>query len=86
MYSALTMLPSTWRRCYFSVKPGDVVSTLSNAAPFFFFPLTMPVVLLDEADVFLEERSLFDLQRNALVSGEFSSKIIAKSLCMLMSP
>ncbi|RYP93128.1 hypothetical protein DL770_000785 [Monosporascus sp. CRB-9-2] len=27
------------------------------------------VVLLDEADVFLEERSLYDLQRNALVSG-----------------
>ena len=27
------------------------------------------VVLLDEADVFLEERSLTDLKRNALVSG-----------------
>jgi hypothetical protein len=26
-------------------------------------------VLLDEADVFLEERSLADMQRNALVSG-----------------
>jgi AAA+ superfamily predicted ATPase len=28
------------------------------------------VVLLDEADVFLEQRTLFDLQRNALVSGK----------------
>ena len=28
------------------------------------------VVLLDEADVFLEERSLTDLHRNALVSGK----------------
>jgi hypothetical protein len=28
------------------------------------------VVLLDEADVFLEQRTLQDLQRNALVSGK----------------
>jgi len=28
------------------------------------------VVLLDEAEVFLQERSLHDLQRNALVSGK----------------
>lgn len=28
------------------------------------------VVLLDEADVFLEQRSLVNLDRNALVSGE----------------
>jgi len=28
-----------------------------------------PVLLLDEADVFLEERSLSDLERNSLVSG-----------------
>jgi hypothetical protein len=27
-------------------------------------------VLLDEADVFLEERGLTDLKRNALVSGK----------------
>ena len=27
-------------------------------------------MLLDEADVFLEQRSLADLQRNALVSGK----------------
>jgi hypothetical protein len=32
------------------------------------------VVLLDEADVFLEERSLSDLQRNGLVSGISSVK------------
>ena len=29
------------------------------------------VLLLDEADVFLAERNLEDLSRNALVSGEF---------------
>lgn len=28
------------------------------------------VLLLDEADVFLEERSLQDLERNSLVSGK----------------
>jgi hypothetical protein len=28
------------------------------------------VVLLDEADVFLEQRKISDLQRNALVSGQ----------------
>lgn len=31
------------------------------------------VLLLDEADVFLEERSMADLERNSLVSGLFSS-------------
>jgi len=30
------------------------------------------VLLLDEADVFLEERSLSDLERNSLVSGRLS--------------
>lgn len=30
------------------------------------------VVLLDEADVFLEQRSLSNLERNALVSGTIS--------------
>lgn len=29
------------------------------------------MVLLDEADVFLEERSTVNLDRNALVSGEY---------------
>ncbi len=28
------------------------------------------VILLDEADVFLEKRSIHDLQRNQLVSGK----------------
>jgi hypothetical protein len=31
------------------------------------------VVLLDEADVFLEERGLTDLERNALVSGTLTT-------------
>jgi AAA+ superfamily predicted ATPase len=30
------------------------------------------VVLLDEADVFLEQYTLFDLQQNALVSGQYA--------------
>lgn len=30
------------------------------------------MVLLDEADVFLEERTLKNLERNALVSGRFT--------------
>jgi hypothetical protein len=30
------------------------------------------VLLLDEADVFLEERTLQDLERNSLVSGKYS--------------
>lgn len=36
------------------------------------------MVLLDEADVFLEERSTVNLDRNALVSGEFD---LAESHC-----
>ena len=33
-------------------------------------PNSKLVVLLDEADVFLEQRKISDLQRNALVSGK----------------
>jgi hypothetical protein len=36
--------------------------------------LTPPVVLLDEADVFLEQRSFDNLERNALVSGEIHDR------------
>ena len=32
------------------------------------------VVLLDEADVFLEQRSLEDLKRNALISGSYNTR------------
>ena len=38
--------------------------------------LTPPVVLLDEADVFLEQRSFANLERNALVSGEPNDRTI----------
>ena len=31
-------------------------------------PLLKAIVLIDEADVFLEERSLHDLKRNAMVA------------------
>jgi hypothetical protein len=34
------------------------------------FLICFVVVLLDEADVFLEQRSLLNLERNALVSGK----------------
>lgn len=37
---------------------------------------TLTVLLLDEADVFLEERTMADLQRNSLVSGEFPDSIL----------
>jgi len=42
------------------------------------------VVLLDEADIFLEQRSLADLQRNALVSGDCSAQLI-NSCIIIMS-
>lgn len=32
--------------------------------------MSSTVVLLDDADVFLEQRSLEDMKRNALVSGK----------------
>ena len=52
---------------------GVVVSSL--LMHFYFLKLTAnTVVLLDEADVFLEERSLADMQRNALVSGNHISR------------
>lgn len=37
------------------------------------------VVLLDEADIFLEQRSLEDLKRNALVSGKHNCYMTTKS-------
>jgi hypothetical protein len=51
-------LGKTWD-CGKSVLAGVVVVFANRA-----------VVLLDEAEVFLQERSLTDLQRNALVAGE----------------
>jgi len=35
--------------------------------------LTALVLLLDEADIFLEERTIADLERNSLVSGRFDT-------------
>jgi len=37
------------------------------------------VLLLDEADVFLEERTTADLQRNSLVSGKILISILSNS-------
>jgi hypothetical protein len=54
-------LYSTWG------KLGNAVSiSISGSC----WTLTIKVVLLDEADVFLEQRRLRDLQRNAFVSGK----------------
>lgn len=36
------------------------------------------VMLLDEADVFLEKRTMCDLQRNSLVSSKSSGQIYSK--------
>jgi hypothetical protein len=61
----------TWEDCGAVVRPLRVVSGKLH--------LTILVVLLDEADVFLEERSLADMERNALVSGNPLSFRTSKS-------
>jgi hypothetical protein len=38
--------------------------------------LTSLVLLLDEADIFLEERTIADLERNSLVSGNLHTYIL----------
>jgi hypothetical protein len=41
--------------------------------------LRVVVVLIDEAEVFLQTRALADVQRNALVSGGFRDLLYALS-------
>jgi hypothetical protein len=54
-----------------------VVSRDLNAVVEKMLDLTPEVLLLDEADVFLEERGIADLERNSLVSGNsFTPTII----------
>jgi len=53
-------MPSTWVNFGIAVSQYDNDDTKAD--------LSATVVLLDEADVFLEERDLKDLNRNALVS------------------
>jgi hypothetical protein len=64
----------TWEGCGAVVRPLRVVNIIMGK-----FRLTILVVLLDEADVFLEERSLADMERNALVSGKLPSFRMSKS-------
>lgn len=37
------------------------------------------VILLDEADIYLEERTMSDMERNSIVSGELISNLIQTS-------
>lgn len=39
------------------------------------------IILIDEADVFLEKRQVKDLQRNSLVSGELTPLYISIETC-----
>lgn len=65
-----------WRIIYaaFSTleKYGTVVGT--DGADVIAWLTRLLVLLMDEADVFLEERTMADLQRNSLVSGTFLKK------------
>lgn len=61
------------RKPLYVVGAGDLgtdASTLDNALTkiFALIPLWDAVVLIDEADVFLEERGPADLERNAMVA------------------
>ncbi len=52
------------------IDPSGVESALSNIMEM--SSKWNSVLLLDEADVFLEQRSAHDLERNKLVSSEYS--------------
>jgi hypothetical protein len=68
---------STWSRSSTWADVGTVVCSHLNDLTCSFmglWSLTIPVVLLDEADVFLEQRSFANLERNALVSGELHNR------------
>lgn len=58
-----------FKRCYISGKLGTAVSQDLNVVVEKGLNLMSEVLLLDEADVFLEERGIADLERNSLVSG-----------------
>lgn len=62
------------RRPLFSLNPGDIGSTADDVSKNLrhYFRLANKwncVLLLDEADAFLSQRSAFDTNRNAMVSG-----------------
>ena len=69
---------STWSQCFILGRFGTAVGIeyqLSSVR----YLICLKVVLLDEADVFLEERGLADLQRNAFVSGMLRSDRMSSS-------
>ena len=74
----LVLRQTTWRNiskpCSTLVKFGTVV-TFSSTILWEAIKLTPPVLLLDEADIFLEERTIADLERNSLVSGDFHPRL-----------
>lgn len=63
------------RKPLFTLTPGDLGTDSSNLTRFLrhYFRLASRwdcVLLLDEADTFLSQRSKYDIQRNALISGK----------------
>jgi hypothetical protein len=65
-----------FKQCYISGKLGTAVSQDLNAIVEKALNLTSEVLPLDEADVFLEERGIADLERNSLVSGNLFTPTI----------
>jgi hypothetical protein len=64
-----------YRKPLFAITSGDLGSITdaveySLTAIFHLATVLYCILLLDEADVFLEEREKSDLQRNAVVSGK----------------
>ncbi|ETS74037.1 hypothetical protein PFICI_13903 [Pestalotiopsis fici W106-1] len=69
------------KRPLYKVSCGDIGTTVEKVEEYFttVFELCRIwecVVLLDEADVFLEQRSLQQLERNALVSGKLFLRVL----------
>lgn len=70
-----------WGRPLFPITCGDLGSTAESVEKslnsiFRLAKLWDCVLLLDEADVFITQRTKYDLQRNALVSGEPNNSAI----------
>lgn len=59
--------------CDIKMDPASVQKTLEDA--FELAKAWNALILLDEADIFLEKRSIHDLERNRLVSGKNHNEI-----------
>jgi hypothetical protein len=64
------------------VHPGEVESNLQAALKL--ATTWNAIVLIDEADVFLEQRGTHDLERNSLVSSKYDESNIRKSRSVLI--